>query len=79
MNAICKKALALKEKAEATIRKNEYNTVRFCGVASVSRADLETVVLYCQTIATYGGYTGELMKPRGTVAEVLSKNGLVEG
>lgn len=78
MNTICKKASVLKAKVKAIIAKNEYNTVRFCGVGNITRSDLDTICLYCDTIATYGGYSGALMQPRGPVADVLAKNGLLE-
>lgn len=73
------KANALLSDIAKAISKNEYNAIRFQGVSNVSRSDLETVELYCDTINSNGAYTGLLMKPRGAVADILQKFGLLEG
>lgn len=73
-----KKAQTLQKAAETAARRNEYNAIRFCGVGNVSRSDLDTVILYCDIICAEGQYTPTLMKPRGAVAAILEKNGLLE-
>lgn len=65
--ALCKKNLM----------ENENNSRKFKG-ARVSTSDVETIILYCETIIRCGTYEGQLMTPRGSVAEVLKKSGLMD-
>lgn len=76
MNQNNNKARNLIALCEKNLRANENNMRKFKG-ASVTTADVETVILYCETIIRYGTYEGQLMTPRGSVAEVLSKSGLI--
>ena len=62
-----KKCLAACEKS---LRENEYNTRKLKGV-DCSHSDVETVILYAQTIQRNGTYEGELMRPHGAVEDIL--------
>lgn len=61
---------------QKSLRENEYNTRSLRGV-KVSHSDVETILLYAQTIQLQGTYEGHLMKPRAEVAEVLERFGLI--
>ena len=65
--AACKKSLA----------ENEYNVRKIKGV-SLTHSDVETAMLYAETILRCGSYRGELMTPRGEVRELLDKFSLLE-
>lgn len=55
---------------------NERSNFTLKGVKNLSRSDLDTIILYADTIARQGNYDG-LMKPLGGVGEVLSAYGLI--
>lgn len=59
----CQKSLLKDEGRIRTIR----------GVRNLSRADLETAILYAQHVLNYGTWEGMLMPPRGGVEELLGK------
>ena len=67
--SVCNKHLAEDECKIRAIR----------GIKNLSRSDLETAILYAQTIASSGSYEGQLMKPRGGVADLLKAFELMEG
>lgn len=64
--AACKKSLSV----------NEYNLRKIRGV-TLSHSDVETAILYAETILTYGTYEGQLMRPVGAVRELLEKFDLI--
>lgn len=53
-----------------SMQKNEYNIRKIKGI-SCSHSDVETILLYAQTIQQYGTYEGKLMRPHGAIADVL--------
>lgn len=55
---------------------NERSNFTLKGVKNLSRSDLDTIELYADTIASQGNYNG-LMKPLGSVAQVLSAYGII--
>lgn len=55
---------------------HEYHTRVVAGVKDLSYSDLETAILYAETIRNNGTYKGIFMEPRGSVAELLTKFGL---
>lgn len=56
---------------------NERSCFTLKGIKNLSRADLDTIELYADTIARQGNYSG-LMKPLGTTAQVLQAYGILE-
>ena len=56
------------------IQNSEYNTVTMKGVRNLSRADLESVVMYAEFFAR-GDYSS-LMKPVGNVKALLEAFGV---
>lgn len=62
---------ALKQKTEKLILNSEYRSVKLHGV-SCSRADLEIIVMYADTLLKQGNING-LMEPCGNVKEVFVK------
>ncbi len=52
---------------------NEHNIRTVAGVKGLSHSDVETAILYAETILAYGTYEGQLMHPRGGVAHLLIK------
>ena len=69
MVELCKKSLA----------NNEYNVRKVKGVR-MSYADVETAILYGDTIMRFGSYSdgGNLMQPRCEVRDLMAKFGLLE-
>jgi hypothetical protein len=57
---------------------NERSMFTISGVKNLSRSDLDTILLYTETISKEGCYTGYLRKPLGEVRSVLAANGLLE-
>lgn len=55
-----------------SLRKNEYNMRRVKGI-NMSHSDVETSLLYAETILREGTYEFSLMRPRGAVAELLKE------
>lgn len=72
------KAVKLISECEHNLTQNEYNLRKFKGVVC-SCSDVKTIKLYASTIAREGRYDMFLMPPRGAVADVLSKCGLICG
>lgn len=66
MIGLCKKSLA----------DNEHNIRKVKGVP-MTQSDVETAILYGETIIRCGDYHSELMTPRGEVAELLEKFALL--
>ena len=60
------------------ISNSEYRTSTIKGVKNLSRSDLEEIVMYAEQIRDYGSINSGYMKPRGGVAQVLQKVGLIE-
>lgn len=60
-----------------SLQENEYNMRKVCGV-SMSYSDIETAILYGETIIQCGTYAGQLIQSRGKVADLLGKYGLLE-
>ena len=54
---------------------NERSSFTVHGVRNLSRADLDSIKLYCETVIRYGNY-GNLMKPMGAEKEVLENAGV---
>ena len=73
MNEKAKKCIAACNKS---LRENEYNIRSLNGV-QCSASDVETVLLYAETIQQCGTYEGQLMRPRCEVADVLKSFGLI--
>lgn len=69
-----KKIYTLRQKVQTLIANSEYRSVKLHGV-SCSRADLETIELYCDTLLRNGNING-LMEPMGNVKDVFNKVGL---
>ena len=65
----CQKLIAACQKS---LRENEYNIRKIKGVA-LSHSDVETAILYAETIQNFGTYEGQLMRPVGAVHELLTK------
>ena len=72
-----KNAAKLVADCDKNLAANEYNCRTFKKVKGCSASDVETVRLYAETIARYGTFNGELMTPRGNVADVLANCGLM--
>lgn len=70
------KAKTLLKDVQKKIATSEYKTVKLKGVGNLSRADLETIEMYCEQIIKSGNING-LMSPRGGVEEVLKKYGVM--
>ena len=60
----------LKNKVEKAIYENEYNLVKIKGV-NLSRADLETISMYCDILEQKGNLNGYMVF--GEVKEVFDK------
>lgn len=60
-----------------SLQENEYNMRKVQGVM-MSHSDVETALMYTETIQEHGTYQGLLMKPHCEVAELLGKYGLIE-
>lgn len=71
------KIQSLLNTCETSLQKNEYNMRPIRGV-QCSCSDVETIMLYCETIQQHGTYKGYLMPPRCAVADVLVKYDLRE-
>lgn len=70
--------MSISKDIDNAIRKwNERSNFTLKGVKNLSRSDLDTLLLYAEYIEKHGTYEGYLMKPRGAVAEVLEKYGLI--
>jgi len=69
-----KKIYTLYQKVQSLIASSEYRSVKLHGV-SCSRADLEMVEMYCDTLLKNGNLNG-LMNPSGNVKDVFEKAGL---
>lgn len=67
INANAKKCIAACEKS---LRENEYNVRKIKGI-DCTHSDVETIILYTETIQRNGTYEGELMRPHGAVEDVL--------
>lgn len=76
--SVMKKAEKLIADCKRNLAGNEYNSRRFKKVSNCSHSDIETVLLYAETVSNHGSYTGTLMQPRGNVAAVLLNCGLYE-
>lgn len=63
----------LKNKVEKAIYENEYNLVKIKGV-NLSRADLETISMYCDILEQKGNLNGYMVF--GEVKEVFDKFGI---
>lgn len=63
----------LKNKVEKAIYENEYNLVKIKGV-KLSRADLETISMYCDILEKKGSLNGYMVF--GEVKEVFDKFGI---
>lgn len=66
----------VREKMHRQDLKQSLDCVKIKGVKNLSRSDLETILLYCDTIKKHGTWEGYLMQPLGGVGEVLAKYGL---
>lgn len=62
---------------QKSLRENEYNMRKVNGVM-MSHSDVETTLMYAETIRKNGTYQGILTKPRCEVAELLGKYGLID-
>lgn len=60
----------LKNKVIKLIENNEYNLVKFKGV-SLSRSDLDTILMYCNILEKQGSLNGYMVL--GEVKEVFDK------
>jgi len=69
-----KKIYALRQKAYNLTMNSEYRSVKLHGV-SCSRSDLETIIMYADTLLKNGNING-LMEPCGNVKDVFAKVGL---
>lgn len=76
MDKKIEKAVKLVRVCRDSLMKNEYNTRTVAGVKGLSHSDVETAILYAETIISFGTYQGQLMPPRGGVADLLAKFGL---
>lgn len=56
---------------------DEESSFSLKGVKNLSRADLDVITLYAETISKYGTYDGFLMPPLGNVEKVLSEYNLI--
>lgn len=72
-----KAAKKLISDCEKNLRENEYNTRKMKGV-QLSHSDVETAILYANTILQYGTFENILMRPLGELAELLRKYGLLK-
>lgn len=59
------------------LQENEYNMRKMKGVMA-SHSDVETAILYAQTILEHGSYQGLLMQPFNEVRDLLEKYALLE-
>lgn len=71
-----KSAQSLIAACEKSLRDNEYNLRKVRGV-EMSHSDVETAILYAETIQRCGTWEGELMRPRGSVEALLRKYGIL--
>lgn len=71
-----KKANTLIQSVQRALSKSENRIPAIKGVRGLSRSDCETAILYAQTIIRCGTWEGELMRPRGEAAELMSAFGL---
>lgn len=69
-----KKIYTLRQKVQTLIANSEYRSVKLHGI-SCSRADLEMIELYADTLLRQGNING-LMHPSGNVKGVFEKIGL---
>lgn len=69
-----KKVYTLRQKAQNLIMNSEYRGVKLHGI-TCSRADLEMVVMYYDTLLKQGNING-FMEPCGNVKDVFEKIGL---
>ena len=69
-----KKIYTLRQKVQNLIANSEYRSVKLHGV-SCSRADLEMIEMYSDTLLRQGNLNG-FMEPCGNVKEVFAKIGL---
>jgi hypothetical protein len=60
----------LKNKVIKLIENNEYNLVKFKGI-SLSRSDLDTILMYCNILEKQGNLNGYIVL--GEVKEVFDK------
>lgn len=65
----------LKNEVEKKLRLTEGRTSTIKGVKNLSVSDLETILMYIETIQNTGGING-LMSPRGNIEEVFNKYGV---
>lgn len=70
------------DKLESDIEKalgrwDEKSQFRLGKVRNLSRADLDTLMIYCEAIRMNGTYKGVLMNPLGYVGEVLRSYNLI--
>ncbi len=72
-----KKIKALKKKLNEVLGTCECRTSSIKGVKNLSRSDLETALLYAETMEQNGTWEGVLMRPRCEVADLLSAYGLL--
>jgi len=79
MNGSIKNAQKLIQDIEKKISNwNERSQFRLKGVGNLSRSDLDDLELYANTYIHSGGYGFPgLMKPLGSIAEVLEKYGII--
>lgn len=77
VNTKMKAAQKLIADCEKNLQENEYNMRKMKGVR-LSHSDVETAMLYANTILQYGTYEGILMHPFGEVGMLLGKYGLSE-
>ncbi len=68
------KIYTLRQKAQNLIMNSEYRSVKLHGV-SCTRSDLETIVMYSDTLLKHGNLNG-FMEPRGNIKDVFAKVGL---
>ncbi len=78
MDKKIEKTVELIRTCRDSLMKNEYNLRSVVGVKGLSHSDVETAILYAKTIIGFGTYQGQLMPPRGGVADLLNKFGLKE-
>lgn len=72
-----KQAKKLIKDAERKIQGMEYRNVRLKGVPNLSRADLDSAILYAeQFIASHGKDFGSLRQPNGSDKSLLAAYGV---
>lgn len=72
-----KNAEKMLRECRAALEKGEYNLRTLRGV-HMSVSDVETAILYGETIIRCGTYRDELMKPRCEVRDLLEKFQLID-